>query len=129
MHAFLSRPLFSALLDALPQNTWCKREDVYECREADYIAEVEGSLLFAKGQMILHLFKFFLQSKTSLSEDKIAQVSFITSIPREGAYDSPVHAPLLDLLHNLCCVCQEYALVGVEVSLIIILHRKQSCLN
>ena len=84
MHAFLSRPLFSALLDALPQNTWCKREDVYECREADYIAEVEGSLLFAKGQMILHLFKFFLQSKTSLSEDKIAQVSCITSTKRGG---------------------------------------------
>lgn len=56
---------------------------MYECREADYIAEAEGNLLFAKGQMIYYLFKYFLETKTRLSEDKIEKVStgisFLTS--------------------------------------------------
>lgn len=47
---------------------------MYECREADYVAEVEGSLLYAKGQMIVHLFQYFLRTKTDLSPDKIEKV-------------------------------------------------------
>lgn len=70
----LLRPLFSSLIDALPKKTWSMRDDEYECREADYIAEAESSLLYTKGLMIIHLFKFFLQTKTGLSKDDITKV-------------------------------------------------------
>ena len=54
--------------------TWSLRDDTYECREADYIAEVEGSLLYAKGQMIVHLFQYFLRAKSKLSAEKMEEV-------------------------------------------------------
>ena len=73
------RPFFSSLLEALPQRTWSLREDAHECREAAYIAEVEGSLLYSKGQMVLHLVKHFLQTKTDLNKDKIIKVSLSNS--------------------------------------------------
>ena len=75
---FVFRPLFSSLLEALPKKTWNLRDDTYECREAEYIAEVEGSLLHAKGLMIVHLFQYFLRARTSLREDKMNQVWVIT---------------------------------------------------
>jgi hypothetical protein len=68
------RPLFSSLLEALPKRTWDERDDVYECREAEYIAEVEESLLYAKGQMIVHLFHYFLYTRTNLSPEKADKV-------------------------------------------------------
>ena len=72
------RPLFSSLLEALPKKTWEQRDDVYESREADYIAEAEASLLYGKGHMISHLFMYFLQTKTSLSMEDITKVVLST---------------------------------------------------
>lgn len=66
--------MFSSLVDALPKKTWNLRDDAYEGREADYIAEVEGSLLYAEGQMIVHLFQYFLRTRTDLSPDNTEKV-------------------------------------------------------
>lgn len=71
---YFFRPLFSSLLEALPKKTWNSRDDTYECKEADYISEVEESLLYAKGKMIVHLFQYFLHTKTYLNADKISKV-------------------------------------------------------
>ena len=66
--------MFSSLLEALPKKTWISREDTHECKEAAYIAEVEGSLLYSKGQMILHIFKYLHNAKTGLSKEKTLKV-------------------------------------------------------
>ena len=71
------RPLFSSLLEALPGKIWNEREDTHECREASYIIEAETSLLYAKGQMIIHLFKYFLQTRAGLSKEKVSKVCFV----------------------------------------------------
>lgn len=69
------RALFSSLLDAFPQKKWNLRDDAYACREADYIAEAEGSLLYTKRLMIVHLFEYYLRKKSGLSENRITEVS------------------------------------------------------
>lgn len=70
------RPLFSSLLYALPKPTWIWREDEHECKEAAYIAEVEENLLYNKGQMVIHLFRYFLHTQTGLSTKKIDKASY-----------------------------------------------------
>ena len=50
---------------------------MHECREAAYIAEVERNLLYVKGQMVVHLFQYYLHMETGASRDKIARVSLI----------------------------------------------------
>lgn len=69
------RPLFSSLLEAILKKTWDLRDDMHESKEADYIIEVEGNLLYTKRQMLMHLFQYFLQTKSNLSKDKISKVS------------------------------------------------------
>ena len=86
---FLFRPLFSSLLEALPKKTWNLRDDTYECREAEYIAEVEGSLLHAKGQMIVHLFQYFLRAKTNLRDDKMKTVCILSLTEHQRGITHP----------------------------------------
>ncbi len=69
------RVLFSSLILALPKKTWYARDDTYEVKESDYIAEIEESLLYSKEQMIIHLFQYFLQTRSSLKKSRIAEVS------------------------------------------------------
>ena len=69
------RPLFSSLLTALPVEKWHIRDDTYECTEADYIAEVEGDLFHLEGILIKTVFQHIVETRTSLSADKVYDVS------------------------------------------------------
>ena len=59
---------------ALPVEQWHKRDDTYECSEAEYISEVEGDLFHLEGVLINVVVQRLLETQTSLSKDKILQV-------------------------------------------------------
>ena len=71
------RPLLSSLLVAMPVEQWHKRDDTYECTEAEYISEVEGDLFHLEGVLINMVVQRLLETQTSLSKDKILQVHTI----------------------------------------------------
>ena len=59
---------------ALPVEQWHKRDDTYECTEAEYISEVEGDLFHLEGILINVAVRRLLETQTSLSNDKVVQV-------------------------------------------------------
>ena len=59
---------------ALPVEQWHKRDDTYECTEAEYISEVEGDLFRLEGALINVVVQRLLETQTSLSKDKVLQV-------------------------------------------------------
>ena len=71
------RPLLSSLLVAMLVEQWHKRDDTYECTEAEYISEVEGDLFHLEGVLINMVVQRLLETQTSLSRDKILQVHII----------------------------------------------------
>ena len=68
------RKLFSSLFIALPVKQWHKRDDTYECKEADYISEIESDLFLLEGKLMQVVINRLLASKTSLSLEKVLQV-------------------------------------------------------
>ena len=70
----MHRPLFSSLLVAMPVEQWHKRDNAYECTEAEYISEVEGDLFQLEGVLINMVVQRLLETQTSLGKDKILQV-------------------------------------------------------
>lgn len=74
---FSKRSLWSSLLTALPEEEWHSRDDVYECKEASYVADVERDIILMEGQMISRLTKHLLEEllKNKISDDKLFKVS------------------------------------------------------
>ena len=70
----MHRPLFSSLLVAMPVEQWHKRDNAYECTEAEYISEVEADLFQLEGVLINMVVQRLLETQTSLGKDKILQV-------------------------------------------------------
>lgn len=71
----------------MPVEQWHIRDDTYECTEADYIAEIEHDLFHLEGLLTKTVLQRILETRTSLSADKIYHVSYVLTDSEEISFN------------------------------------------